>query len=122
MFSRLHWTLRRWTGVRPTNRRRLLGMTTDDRIQAVVKVGFTERQARFLVTVMLFGGVCVPRQYAHVAGTAYGHKVNAFFTRLVERGCATACRCIHNRARLYRLHHRPLYEAISEVGSRNRFP
>lgn len=27
-------------------------------------------QARFLVTVMLNGGVCVPRQYAQFVGTA----------------------------------------------------
>jgi hypothetical protein len=32
---------------------------------------FTERQARFLVTVMLHAGVCVPRQYASFAGVAY---------------------------------------------------
>jgi len=38
-------------------------MTFDERTQAVVKMGgFTERQARFLVTVMLHAGVCVPRQ------------------------------------------------------------
>ncbi len=97
-------------------------MTTEDRIQAVVKFGFTERQARFLVTVMLFGGLCVPRQYARLAGTAYGHKVNAFFDKLVQRKYATACRCIHNRARVYHLQHRPLYEAIGERGSRYRLP
>jgi hypothetical protein len=37
-------------------------MTFDERTQAVAKMGgFTERQARFLVTVMLHAGVCVPR-------------------------------------------------------------
>ena len=97
-------------------------MTTEDRIQAVVKFGFTERQARFLVTVMLFGGVCVPRQYAYLAGTAYGHTVNAFFAKLVQRRYTTACGCIHNRARLYHVQHRPLYEAIGECRSRSRFP
>jgi hypothetical protein len=97
-------------------------MMTEDRIQAVAKFGFTERQARFLVTVMLFGGVCVPRQYAHLAGTAYGHKVNAFFDKLVQRKYATASRCIHNRARLYHVQHRPLYEAIDERRSRYRLP
>jgi hypothetical protein len=48
-------------------------MNFDERVQAVAKFGFTERQARFLVTVMLHAGVCVPRQYARFAGTAYGH-------------------------------------------------
>ena len=97
-------------------------MTTDDRIQAVIKFGFTERQARFLVTVMLFGGLCVPRQYARFTGTAYGQKVNAFFDKLVERRFATTCGCLHNRARLYHVQHRPLYQAIGEPRSRYRRP
>jgi hypothetical protein len=37
-------------------------MTFDERVKAVSEFGFTMRQARFLVTVMLHGGVCVPRQ------------------------------------------------------------
>jgi hypothetical protein len=42
----------------------------DDRVKAVSDIGFTERQPRFLATVMLYAGVCVPRQYATFAGTA----------------------------------------------------
>ena len=38
-------------------------MTYEARVQAVIDFGFTERQARFLVTVMLHSGLCVPRQY-----------------------------------------------------------
>lgn len=86
-------------------------MTPEERVQAVADFGFTERQARFLVTVMLFGGLCVPKQYARFAGTAYGQNVNAFFDKLVQRRFATKCRCIHNRAWLYHVQHRPLYEA-----------
>ena len=97
-------------------------MTAEERVNAIAKFGFAERQARFLVTVMLFGGVCVPKQYARFAGTAYGQKVNAFFARLVERGFVTMGRCIHNRASLYHVHHRPLYEAIGEGRSRYRRP
>ncbi len=97
-------------------------MTADDRVNAVVELGFSERQARFLVTVMLFGGVCVPRQYAWFAGTAYGRKVNEFFAKLVERRYATVCSCIHNRARVYHIRHSRLYEAIGERRSRHRLP
>lgn len=95
-------------------------MTAEERIQAVAKFGFTERQARFLVTVMLHTGVCVPRQYARFAGTAYGQKVNAFFDKLVRRKYATACGCLHNRAHLYHVHHAGLYRAIGEPESRYR--
>lgn len=34
--------------------------------------GFTERQARFLATVMVHGGVFVERQYCQFAGIAHG--------------------------------------------------
>ena len=37
-------------------------MTAEDRVNPVVKFGFTERQARFLVTVMRHSGVCLLRQ------------------------------------------------------------
>ena len=49
-------------------------MTPDDRVRAVVDFGFTERQARFLVTVMLHSGMCLLRQYTAFAGIVHGHK------------------------------------------------
>lgn len=97
-------------------------MNAEDRVKAVSEFGFSERQAGFLVTVMQHAGVCVPRQYARFAGTAYGQLVNAFFDKLVHDGFAIRCDCVHNRARVYRLHHKPLYRAIGEVDSRYRRP
>ena len=91
-----------------------------DRLHAIVQHGFTERQARFLELVMRHAGVCVPRQYAQVAGIAQGAKCNAFFDRLVRRGHARAIECIHNRARLYLIHSRLLYHAIGDSSSRYR--
>ena len=96
-------------------------MTTDERVRAVADFGFTERQARFLVLVMRHAGVCVPRQYARFAGIANGgKKCHAFFEKLVRRGQAVASDCLHNRARLYHVHHKPLYHVIGEVTSRYR--
>lgn len=97
-------------------------MNFDDRVKAVAEFGFTERQARFLVTVMLHAGVCVPRQYARFAGTAYGHNVTTFFDRLVERRFVSVCRCVHNRAELYHVRYKPLYDAIDQPQSRYRRP
>ena len=37
-------------------------MTAQERLQAIVEYGFTDREARFLVLVMRHAGVCVPRQ------------------------------------------------------------
>ncbi len=89
-------------------------------VRAIVELGFTERQARFLTLVMRHSGVCVPRQYAQVAGIAQGAKCKAFFDRLVRRGHARAIECMHNRARLYLLHSKLLYHAIGEPTSRYR--
>jgi hypothetical protein len=95
----------------------------EERIRAVIDCGFTERQARFLVLVMRHGGVCIPRQYASFAGIANGgRQCNAFFEKLVKRGCVHEIRCVHNRARVYHIHHKPLYFLIGEASSRYRRP
>lgn len=49
-------------------------MTFDERVQAVAKKGFSDCQLRFLTTVMLQAGVCVPRQYARYCGIVYSEK------------------------------------------------
>lgn len=96
-------------------------MTDAERVQAVADYGFTERQARFLVLVMRHAGLCVKRQYAAFAGIAHGgEKCNAFFDKLVRRGYAVTAHCIHNRARLYHVHHRALYHAVGDADSRYR--
>jgi hypothetical protein len=96
-------------------------MTVQERVDAVADYGFTERQARFLVLVMRHAGLCVKRQYAAFAGIANGgEKCNAFFDKLVSRGFATRVECIHNRAQLFHLHHKPLYHAIGEADGRYR--
>ena len=95
----------------------------DERVRAIADMGFTQRQARFLVLVMRHAGVCVPRQYATFAGIANGgRKCNAFFARLVRRGLAAQITCVHNRARLYHVHSRGLYAAIGAGSSRYRRP
>lgn len=96
-------------------------MTFDDRVQAVAKKGFTDRQARFLTTVILHAGVCVPRQYTR-CGIVYGAKTRQFFTKLVRLGYASMYDCRHNRARIYHLNQRALYAAIGEADSLLRKP
>ena len=97
-------------------------MTAEDRVQAVVQFGFTERQARFLVTVMLHSGVCLPRQYERFAGIVHGKRTGRFFRKLIKHGYAAAYPCQHNRGRVYQVHHKPLYRSIGETDSRHRRP
>ena len=59
----------------PAVTRRPTPMTLDDRVAAIKAFRFTERQARFLVTVMLHSGVCLGRQYCAFAGIVHGAPV-----------------------------------------------
>ena len=65
-------------------------MTFEDRTAAVATFGFTPRQARFLTTVMLHSGVCLPRHYTKFAGIAFGHNTRDFFAKLTRERFATA--------------------------------
>lgn len=97
-------------------------MTFDERCAAVAKLGFTERQARFLTTVMLHTGVCVPRQYARFCRIVHGQKTRKFFAKLVRLGYASMYDCRHNRAQLYHLNKRSLYAAIGQAKNRLQRP
>ncbi len=97
-------------------------MRFEERVRAVAEFGFTERQARFLVTVMLHSGVCMIRQYATFAGIVEGQKTRKFFAKLVRLRYASAYRCRHNRGRVYQVRHKALYRAIGQTDSRHRRP
>jgi hypothetical protein len=97
-------------------------ITWDERVANVRFYRFTDRQAAFLVTVMLHAGVCVGRQYCVFAGIPHGRKVCDFFNGLVARGYATARPCGHHRAHLFHVHHKALYRAVGEPNNRHRRP
>ena len=60
-----------------------------ERLNAIASFGFTERQARFLLNVLLHSGVFVERQYCSFAGIVHGQKSTDFIKTLVERRFAT---------------------------------
>lgn len=95
-------------------------MTFDERTNAIASFGFTERQARFLVHVMIHSGVCVQRQYRTFAAVAHGQTTRDFFVRLVAQRYATTYPCGHNRGVIYHLRHKAMYRAIGDVNSRLR--
>lgn len=95
-------------------------MTHKERVGAVVALGFTERQADFLVRVMLHSGVCLGRQYCTFAGIVRGQKMVDFFKKLVSVRYATPYSCGHNKARVYHVHHVKLYDAIGQRDARFR--
>jgi len=62
---------------------------TSERAKVLLPFGFSERQARFLATVMLHSGVFVGRQYAAFAGITHGQKVHDFIEKLLIRRLVT---------------------------------
>jgi len=60
-----------------------------ERLNAMASFGFTERQARFLLNVLLHSGVFVERQYCAFAGIVHGQKSTDFIKTLVDRRFAT---------------------------------
>src|SRR5437667_579421 len=93
------------------------------RVTAVSAFGFTERQARFLVRVLVHAGVFLERQYCAFAGVVHGQKSHDFLAKLVGRGYATVITpgALH-RGRLFHVQYKPLYEAIGQPDNRNRKP
>src|SRR5580704_18127397 len=49
-----------------------------ERVDAVAAFGFTDRQARFLVRVLVHAGVFLERQYCTFARVVHGRKSHAF--------------------------------------------
>jgi hypothetical protein len=95
-------------------------MTQAERVSAVAALGFTDRQAAFLVLVMLHAGVCVGRQYCTFAGIVRGQKMADFFQKLVAKRYATPYPCGHNKARIFHLHNAKLYDVIGQRDVRFR--
>lgn len=96
---------------------------TTERMQAVAAFGLTDRQARFLVNVMIHAGVFVERQYCAFAGIAHGQKTHDFLQKLIERRYATPIPVgpLH-RGRLFHVGYKPLYAAIGQTDNRHRKP
>jgi len=93
------------------------------RTEAIAAFAFTDRQARFLLQVLLHAGVFVERQYCHVAGIVHGQKSTNFINGLIERRFATPIATgKQHRGRMFHVHYKPLWTAIGEPDSRFRKP
>ena len=97
-------------------------MTEQDRVSASVARGYTERQARFLVLVMLHSGVCTVRQYCQFSGISRGQKSQDFFAKLIARKHATSSSDVNGKLRVFHVFASALYDVIGEPENRNRKP
>ena len=100
-----------------------IDLANAERMEAIAAFGFTERQARFLLNVLLHSGVFVERQYCTFAGIVHGQKSTDFIKTLVERRFATPITTgkLH-RGRMFHVHYKPLWAAIGEPDNRFRKP
>lgn len=100
-----------------------IGLANAQRLEAIAAFGFTERQARFLLHVLLHSGVFVERQYCSFAGIVHGQKSTDFLKALVDRRFATPISTgkLH-RGRMFHVHYKPLWTAIGEPDNRFRKP
>lgn len=73
-----------------------------------------------MVCLTLLANVDSPSSFEVGRRHRYGRKVCDFFESLVTRGYATARPCGHHRARLFHIHHKPLYRAVGETDNRYR--
>ena len=100
-----------------------IDLANAQRMEAIAAFGFSERQARFLLNVLLRSGVFVERQYCSFAGIVHGQKSTDFLKTLVERRFATPITTgkLH-RGRMFHVHYKPLWAAIGEPDNRFRKP
>jgi hypothetical protein len=91
------------------------------RCQALEMLGYTPRQAQFLVLVALHGGYFLRRQYVAFTGTPHGQAAVRFLAHAVSRDHVRVLP-YGRQGRVFHLYARPLYAAIGEEDNRNRRP
>src|SRR4030095_10330823 len=98
-------------------------LANDQRSDLIAAFGFTERQARFLLNVLLHSGVFVERQYCSFAGIVHGQKSTDFVKALVERRFATPITVANlHGGRMSHAHYKPLWAGIGQPDNRFRKP
>jgi hypothetical protein len=97
-------------------------MTAHDvRCQALEMLGYTPRQAQFLVLVALHGGYFLRRQYVAFTATPHGQAAVRFLAHATAREHVRALP-YGRHGHVFHLYARPLYAAIGQEDNRNRRP
>jgi hypothetical protein len=94
-------------------------MTNEERIAALQKLGYTEREAAFLCLAALHGGYFLRRQY----NTFLQQRPGGNADRLIEKAVFQGHVRIHesaDRSFIYHIGAKSFFEAIGEEDNRNR--
>ena len=96
---------------------------TAERAKAIAPFGLTERQARFLATVMLHSGVLVGRSTPRSPASRTARRFTTSSRSSLTRRLVTPIELgSTGRKKIFHVHHKPLYAAIGEPDNRNRRP
>lgn len=94
-------------------------MTHDERVHALERLGYSAREAGFLVLAALHSGYFLARQVNRFFRSAPGHVEATLTAKLRARHHATATIGAHGAA-VYHLAAKPLYDALGEPDNRHR--
>ena len=88
-------------------------MTSIERIDAIMALGFTRLSAGFLATVLVHGGYFVRRQFVVYAGIKHGRSDTYLVDRLVARRLATRLTYLARHSYVYHLCANSLYAGVN---------
>lgn len=96
-----------------------VNLTSNERIHALVRLGYTEREAAFLSLAGLHSGYFLRRQYCQFIQRGIGGSAAALVEKILVKGHAIAVAGCHN-AKVYHLTARPFYAALGQEDSQHR--
>lgn len=96
-----------------------LQLTNEQRIRALERLGYSEREAAFLCMAALHGGYFLRRQYADFLGKSVGGTAAVLIEKVLAKGHAKGTTFAANTY-IYHLCARPVYAAIGQEDNRNR--
>lgn len=96
-----------------------IALTNPERIKALQRLGYHEREASFLSLAALHGGYFLRRQYADFIGSRDGGNVAQLIEKTLDQGHAEAATYKAN-VHVYHLVARRFYAALGQEDNRNR--
>jgi hypothetical protein len=94
-------------------------LTNTERIQALMRFGYTEREAAFICLVALSGGFFLRRQFCTFAQTGKGGASTTLIEKLIQKEHGRAVTGFRN-LHVHHISARPIYNAIGQENSRSR--
>lgn len=93
-------------------------MTGPERVASLMRLGYTDCQARFLALAALHGGYFLTRQFMAFSKSGRGRTTSTFLHALLSRNHAIGSR-ISSHAYVYHVTAGALYAALGDAGNRN---